>query len=239
MRLAQSPLARTKHPAPSDTVAVVDEQVWWSLPVDSPTYQAARRALDLVVTISLAPIIIAGIAILALIVRLDSPGPVIFRQKRIGKDGRLFTFYKFRTMWVDARRRYPDLYRYQYTPDEVATMKFKIQDDPRVTRAGQVLRKLSVDELPNFINVLRGDMTLVGPRPEIPEMAPYYTREQRAKFAVKPGITGLAQISGRGLLTLQATIAYDVEYVRRRSFWLDIMILARTLYATVVRLGAF
>ena len=199
-------------------------------------------------------------AIIALIIKLDSPGPVIFKQTRIGLDrrsgkgkppkgirdarkhdlkGRPFTFYKFRTMKVNARELYPELYRYKYTEAELKEFKFKLENDPRLTRVGRWLRKTSLDELPNFINVIKGDIALVGPRPEIPELSRYYTREQARKFSVKPGVTGLAQVCGRGDLKFHETIKYDIEYVRNKNFLYDMKLLFKTIIAVILRKGAF
>jgi lipopolysaccharide/colanic/teichoic acid biosynthesis glycosyltransferase len=172
-----------------------------------------------------APIMV----VVAIIVKTDTPGPALFRQTRVGRDGRRFTFYKFRTLYADAKQRFPELYAYRYTPDEVRNLKFKREEDPRITPAGRWLRKTTLDELPNFWNLLRGDVALVGPRPEIPEMVPHYTDEQLIKFSVRPGITGLAQTSGRGKLAFQQTIAYDVQYVNTRSLWLDVKLILRTI----------
>jgi lipopolysaccharide/colanic/teichoic acid biosynthesis glycosyltransferase len=160
-------------------------------------------------------------------------------RRRRDMAGRPFTFVKFRTMYVDARQRFPELYRYRYTEEEIRTMKFKLDPDPRLTRVGRVLRKTSLDELPNLWNVLTGGIALVGPRPEIPEMTPYYTEQQRLKFRVRPGVTGLAQIHGRGRLTFQETVGWDVEYVRRRSLGADVSILWQTAIAVMRRDGAF
>jgi lipopolysaccharide/colanic/teichoic acid biosynthesis glycosyltransferase len=177
--------------------------------------------------------------LVALAVRLDSPGPVLFRQLRVGRGGRLFTFVKFRTLFADSRQRFPHLYAYRYTPEEIEQLKFKVPDDPRVTRIGEWLRKTTLDELPNFWNVLVGDMALVGPRPEIPEMLPYYRDEHLVKFSVRPGITGLAQISGRGRLRFFETADLDVEYVKDRSLRRDLRILMRTISLIVRQDGAF
>jgi lipopolysaccharide/colanic/teichoic acid biosynthesis glycosyltransferase len=177
--------------------------------------------------------------LVAIIVRIDSPGPVMFRQHRVGKDGRLFNFYKFRTLYADAQERFPELYRYQYTQDEIEQLQFKREEDPRVTRAGTWLRKSTLDELPNFWNLVRGDVAIVGPRPEIPEMLKYYTPDQMIKFSVRPGITGLAQTMGRGRLKFQQTNAYDVEYVKKRSFWFDCKIVIRTIKLVSRLDGAF
>jgi lipopolysaccharide/colanic/teichoic acid biosynthesis glycosyltransferase len=177
--------------------------------------------------------------LIALIIRLDSPGPALFRQRRVGANGRLFWFYKYRTLYADAKERFPELYAYSYSPDEVLTLTFKREEDPRVTRVGRWLRKSTLDELPNFWNLLKGDIAIVGPRPEIPEMLKHYTPQQLLKFAVRPGITGLAQTHGRGHLAFQETIAWDLEYVRHRSLWLDIRIIFRTLRMLVTLDGAF
>ena len=175
----------------------------------------------------------------ALIIRLGTPGRALFFQKRVGIDGKLFDFVKFRTLYADAKTRFPKLYRYKYTEEELRGLKFKVSHDPRVTPQGQWLRKSTLDELPNFWNVLTGDMALVGPRPEIPEMLPYYDDEMLMKFTVRPGITGIAQISGRGRLGFYETVAMDVEYVKQRTFWFDIKIMAVTVRKIIMREGAF
>lgn len=200
---------------------------------------ATRRLLD--VTVAAIGLVISAplMLLLATIIRLSSPGPVLFRQQRVGRDGGLFTFYKFRTMYVDAPERFPDLYAYQYSEEQIRTMYFKVLDDPRLTWFGEHLRKTSLDELPNLWNVLRGDMSLVGPRPELPEMLPYYQPHQLEKFTVKPGVTGLAQVTGRAVLRFQETITADLAYCKNRSLWLDWCILARTVKTVLLRVGAF
>ena len=142
-------------------------------------------------------------------------------------------------MFVDARTRFPELHCYEYSDEEVQTIKFKLERDPRLTRFGRWLRKTSLDELPNFWNVLTGDMTLVGPRPEIPEMGKYYVENERRKFNVPSGITGAAQTSGRGLLSFRDTVQLDVDYVDRRSLRLDCYLCFRTLWVVLKRSGAF
>ncbi|MBN9657917.1 MAG: sugar transferase [Acidobacteria bacterium] len=194
--------------------------------------ESVVAAIGLVVT---APIML----LLALLIRLDSPGPALFRQKRVGKGGRLFTFVKFRTYYVDAKERFPEMYAYQYTPEQIEQLHFKIPNDQRATRMGRWLRKTTLDELPNLINVLLGDVALCGPRPEIPEMLPYYRPHELAKFAVRPGITGLAQISGRGRLSFRDTVSHDLDYVAGRSLSLDFKIIIRTIVLIVLRDGAF
>jgi len=174
----------------------------------------------------------------AVIIRWDTPGNPLFSQIRIGRNGRRFRFYKFRTLYADARTRFPELYTYRYRDEEIRTLQFKKDNDPRVTPAGRWLRKSTLDELPNLINVLTGDVALVGPRPEIPEMLPYYTEAQLLKFSVRPGLTGLAQVSGRNDLTFHETIAYDLKYVRTRSLSLDLRIFAKTALCILTRRGA-
>ncbi len=195
-------------------------------------FEVAFAVIVLVVTLPL-------MLLIALIIRLDSPGPVLFFQKRIGKGGKPFTFVKFRTLYADARTRFPELYAYKYSPEEMGELKFKVDNDPRVTRQGAWLRNTSLDELPNFWNVLTGDMALVGPRPEIPEMMGYYHDEMLLKFSVRPGVTGPAQIFGRGRLKFYQTVDYDLEYIQKRSVRYDLWVLFETLKKVLMRDGAF
>ena len=197
------------------------------------------RPLEIVVA-SVA--LVLGFPVMAtfwILIRLGTPGPVMFRQYRIGRGGKVFAFYKFRTMYADARQRFPELYAYSYSPEELDKFQFKVTEDPRVTPQGRWMRKTSLDELPNFWNVLTGDMALVGPRPEIPEMLPYYEGEMLEKFRVRPGVTGLAQVSGRGHLYFRETVELDVENVRKRGFLFDTVVFLRTLLSVVISKGAF
>ena len=195
----------------------------------------AERLIALVALIFLLPIIV----VLAILVKLDSPGPVLFRQWRVGLGGRVFRFTKFRTYLADAKQRFPELYSYSYSPEDLDGLHFKVPNDPRMTRLGAFLRKSTLDELPNFWHVLTGEMSLIGPRPEIPEMLPYYTKAELQKFTVRPGISGQAQISGRGLLDFRSTVAADVMYVQQRSLLGDIRIALLTIYKVFLRQGAF
>ena len=177
----------------------------------------AKRALD-VAGASVGLLVSAPfLAAAAAAVKLDDRGPVLYRQRRVGKDGREFDLLKLRTMVVGAERLGAG-----YAVDE---------GDPRITRAGRVLRRLSVDELPQLWNVVRGDMSLVGPRPTLAYQVERYTERQRRRLEVKPGITGWAQIQGRASLPWDERIELDVWYVEHRSFWLDLRILARTPFA--------
>jgi O-antigen biosynthesis protein WbqP len=185
-----------------------------------------KRLLDIIVSI-VALIVLTPLAItLALIIRLDDPGPVFFRQRRIGQHGRHFTMLKFRTMRVD-------------TPN-VSTEIMKAMGQSYVTRVGSFLRKTSLDELPQLWNILLGDMSFVGPRPALYNQADLIAlREAAGVHSVRPGITGLAQIIGRDDLDISTKVAYDREYVSKRSFWLDLWILWRTVAAVVSARGNY
>ncbi|HEU0119467.1 MAG TPA: sugar transferase [Bryobacteraceae bacterium] len=195
----------------------------------------AERSLALCILIILSPIL----CVVGLLVLLDSPGPVLFRQWRVGAGGRLFRFTKFRTYFTDARERFPELYNYSYGEKEIEQVCFKVPNDPRATRVGAWLRQTTLDELPNFWHVLTGHMALVGPRPEIPEMLPHYRDGELRKFTVRPGVTGLAQISGRGNLSFRETVAFDLAYVENQSLLEDLRILLKTAQCVVFRRGAF
>jgi len=237
-----------------------------SVPEETRLHAFIRRTIDIVLSVIVLILTIPVMIIIAILIRLDSPGPALFWQIRMTKcrrdkitqkylqctdkndpdcrrknamAGRPFKFVKFRTMYVDARERFPCLYEYKYTNDEIARMKFKVYGDPRVTRIGHFLRKTSLDELPNFWNVFIGDMTLSGPRPEIPEMSPYYTDEQLKKFRVAAGITGPAQIGGRGDLSFQDTINLDASYAVNRTLKGDSKIIWKTVLAVIKSRGAF
>jgi len=204
----------------------------------------------------------------AVLIRWDSPGSAFFFHTRPGRStvvrghellGRpdlepppggfeperfyyvpsYFRLVKFRTMYSDSRSRFPELYEYNFAPEQFRLEHGTHPNDPRVTRAGRILRKLSLDELPNLWSVLVGDMRLVGPRAEAPEVLRYYNPEEMYKFACKPGVTGLAQINGRGLLNWGETLAWDLKYVRTRTVWLDLKIILITLKCVIFRFGAF
>lgn len=195
----------------------------------------ALRALDVSLSATLLLLLLPVFAVIAVAVRLESPGPLIFRQKRVGKDGCEFPFLKFRSMIRDAEARRLGL----ENRNERGGPVFKIRDDPRVTRVGRVLRRWSLDELPQLINVLRGDMSLVGPRPALPSEVARYTPHQRRRLAVTPGVTGLWQVSGRARLSFEESVALDLAYIQRRSLALNLLILARTVPAVLNGDGAF
>lgn len=200
---------------------------------------AIQRVLEwcfaLFVVIASAPLI----AVLAVLIRLDSPGPVFFRHKRLGKGAQPFDFIKLRTFYADAKERWPESYAYQYTTSELDELFFKRPEDPRITPMGRWLRKSTFDELPNFWHVLTGDMNVIGPRPEIPEMLQYYKGAERRKFSVRPGISGLAQVSGRGRLNFRDTVRLDLEYVDNRSMKFDFKLFVKTTLSVLRLDGAF
>jgi len=207
--------------------------------VDEPELSGARkvvkalfdRGVALFALSVLAPVLLT----LAVLVRLTSPGPAIFRQERVGRGGGLFRVWKFRSMYVDAEARKAEL---QHLNEHDGVL-FKLRDDPRITPLGQVLRKYSLDELPQLINVLRGEMSLVGPRPPLASEVERYEGHAHRRLLVKPGITGLWQVSGRSDLSWDETVRLDLQYVENWSLGLDIVVLAKTVVAVVRGSGAY
>jgi exopolysaccharide biosynthesis polyprenyl glycosylphosphotransferase len=204
-----------------------------------PLGQGARvlkRAFDLTVA-SLALVMLAPLwIVVALLIKLDSTGPVLYRQERVGMDGRIFLFLKFRTMLTDADDREHREYQRRYiegSPDtnlgDSQRPVYKLHDDPRVTRTGRWLRRTSLDELPQLLNVLRGDMSVVGPRPPIPYEVEAYALWHRKRLDMKPGMTGLWQVSGRNRLSFDEMVRLDLFYIENWSLWLDLKIVLRTL----------
>jgi exopolysaccharide biosynthesis polyprenyl glycosylphosphotransferase len=187
--------------------------------------------LALVMVLLTAPIMI----LTALAIKLDSPGPVFFRQIRVGKWGEHFGCYKFRSMYTDAEQRLKELEALNEADGPV----FKIKDDPRVTRVGRAIRKLSIDELPQLFNVLKGEMSLVGPRPALPREVAQYEYDQIRRLHAMPGITGLQQVSGRSDVDFKRWVELDLQYIAEQSLWKDIEILLRTIPAVIWSKGAY
>jgi lipopolysaccharide/colanic/teichoic acid biosynthesis glycosyltransferase len=171
--------------------------------------------------------------LIALLIRIDSPGPALFAQERLRLNRDRFRFYKFRTMFVNARARFPHLYDYEAIVSVRGDSVLKEPGDPRLTRVGRWLRRMSLDELPNLWHVVRGELSLVGPRPELPELLGCYAPDQLHMFLVKPGLTGLSQTRGRSRLTVHQTIVLDNEYARRACMRLDLAILSSTVWAVL------
>lgn len=177
-------------------------------------YEMVKRPFDLIATLVLTVLLLPVLLLLALLIRIDSAGPVFFRQQRVGQDGKLFNLYKFRTMYVDAPK-------YAVSPTQ--------SNDPRITRVGRFLRRTSLDELAQLINVVKGEMSLVGPRPEMPFIVKQYTAAHRQRLRVKPGITGLWQLSADRAFQIHENIQYDLYYIRHRGIFMDFAILLHTL----------
>ena len=198
-------------------------------------YQVAKRAFDLAAAACGLILLLPLLPVIAILIKLDSPGPIIFTQRRVGKGGRVFTCYKFRSMVRDAESMRSKLSHL----NEATGPAFKIRDDPRVTEVGGFLRRSSLDEIPQLVNVLCGQMSIVGPRPQIPAEVELYEPWQRRRLEVKPGITCLWQIAGRSHIGFDEWMRLDLEYLRRRSLGLDLWILLRTLPAVIARKGAY
>lgn len=193
-----------------------------------------KRIIDFVLSligiIILSPIYV----ILFLAIKIDSKGPAVFKQVRVGKDEKDFVIYKFRTMIVDAEKKKA----LEIDPENINNFVFQSKEDNRITKVGAFLRKSSLDELPQLFNVLIGNMSLVGPRPEIPDVVKYYPESYRQRLMVLPGITGLAQINGRSEIELGKTVYFDLNYIKDFSIWLDIKILFGTVISVFKKEGA-
>jgi exopolysaccharide biosynthesis polyprenyl glycosylphosphotransferase len=207
--------------------------------VEQPDFRGAGKIVKGVVERMMAAfallMFLPMLALLALAIKIDSRGPVLFRQKRVGQHGQEFSVFKFRTMVVDADKMLSQLSML----NESDGLLFKMRSDPRVTRVGRFLRKYSLDELPQFVNVLRGDMSLVGPRPPLPSEVAQYDGDVARRLLVKPGITGLWQVSGRSDLSWEDGIRLDLFYVENWSLTSDMTILWKTLGAVIKSRGAY
>jgi lipopolysaccharide/colanic/teichoic acid biosynthesis glycosyltransferase len=196
--------------------------------------QLAKRIFDVALIVAALPILLPLMGVCALLIWLDDPGPVLFRQCRTGRGGHRFQMYKFRTMLTNAeelKQKYAHL-------NELTWPDFKITDDPRVTRIGRFLRQSSLDELPQIINILKGEISLVGPRPTSFDVSTY-SLWHTERLEVLPGLTGLWQVSGRSDVDFDERLRLDVEYIERQSLWLDLQIIVRTFTAVLNRRGAY
>ncbi len=205
---------------------------------------ASCRALDIVGSAILLIMLAPLLGLIAIAIRLDSRGPALFRQQRIGRDLKPFMVNKFRTMYNgvahDQHREFvTDLISGETPELQAPGPRYKMTKDPRVTRSGRLLRRSSLDELPQLWNVLRGEMSLVGPRPPIPYEVEQYPPHWFARFAVKPGLTGLWQVSGRSNVTLEEMVRLDVDYIQRRSLRLNVALIVRTVPAVLSTKGAW
>jgi lipopolysaccharide/colanic/teichoic acid biosynthesis glycosyltransferase len=198
-------------------------------------YDAAKRALDLILGTLILVLLLPVFPVIAVMIKLDSAGPVFFKQARVGKGGRIFNFYKFRSMYQDAeaQKRAVEALNEQEGP------VFKVRTDPRITSVGKFLRRSSMDEVPQILNVFRGEMSIVGPRPPLPSEVAQYQSWQRMRLEVLPGITCLWQISGRSHIGFDEWMRLDMEYLMSRSIRTDLSIFFKTVPAVIARKGAY
>jgi len=193
-----------------------------------------KRIVDLIVSTTLLIILSPLFTVIAAVIKITSPGSIFFQQTRVGYNGRMFTFLKFRTMVPDAEKMKEDL----LVLNEMDGPAFKIKNDPRITPVGRFLRKTSLDELPQLINVLMGQMSLVGPRPPLPDEVSQYNLEYRRRLSMKPGITCLWQVNGRNNISFEKWMELDMQYIDEWSLWLDFKILIKTIPAVLEGSGA-
>lgn len=199
-----------------------------------------KNFIDILSTLVFLPFAFLIGLVIALLIKIDTPGPIFYTQERIGKDGKKFKLYKFRTMYVDAEKRLKDLFKENETYLKDWNKRRKIPFDPRITRIGKFLRRFSLDELPQFINILKGEMSLIGPRPVTEEeLEKYYKEFKEIYYKVKPGLTGIWQVMGRNEIEYPVRVYLDVYYVLNWSIWLDIWILIKTIPAVISGKGAY
>ncbi len=203
-------------------------------------YQVTKQVLDIVICLAIIPVLVPVILGIVIAILLDSRGPVLFKQKRIGKDGKPFTIYKFRTMFhkFDDRHHREFMKQYIGGKTDQGNGSFKPPIEQQITRVGHVLRGASLDEMPQLLNVLRGEMSIVGPRPNVEWEVHTYEAWHRVRLQVKPGITGLAQVNGRSSIPFDELVRYDIEYVRNQSITLDVKIMIQTVTTVLKRSGA-
>jgi exopolysaccharide biosynthesis polyprenyl glycosylphosphotransferase len=196
---------------------------------------AVKRLFDIVTSAVLLMVLAPLFAIIAIAVRTDSPGPILFKQRRVGLNGRIFSLYKFRSMQLDAEAQLSALRK----ENEMQGPAFKLRNDPRVTPVGRFIRRHSLDELPQLWNVFRGDMSLVGPRPPMPDEVQLYDRKERRRLSMRPGLTCTWQVSGRNdIADFESWVQLDLEYIDNWSLGLDFSLLVRTVPAVVFGSGA-
>lgn len=194
-----------------------------------------KRILDIILSLMGIIVLLPVYLIISIAIKVDSKGPIVFKQIRVGKNRKNFVIYKFRTMVISAEGQK----KLDINPENMDKFIFQSKSDSRVTNVGKFLRNSSLDEIPQLFNVLLGNMSLVGPRPEIPEVVKYYPKDYYQRLLVLPGITGLAQISGRGEIELGKTLYYDLTYINNFSIWFDIKILFDTIFKVFRKEGAF
>ena len=201
----------------------------------APVHQRFKRMADVGLSIAALIVLFPVLILIVLGVKLTSKGPVIFKQKRVGLNGDVFNFYKFRSMVANAE----DLKSRLANKNEVSGPVFKMKHDPRVTKFGQFMRKHSIDEIPQLINVIRGEMSIVGPRPPVPAEVEKYESWQLRRLSVKPGLTCIWQVSGRSQISFDKWVRMDLQYIDNWSFWLDVKLIAATFSIVFTGRGAY
>lgn len=232
---AASPSGYAESRRGTTTSVTVDTLLLGGISSRRTAAKTAQRVFDLIFCSILLLLLWPVFGIIALLIKLDTPGPVLFKQMRVGKDGVEFPFYKFRSMVSDAEARRHLLEMHNERSGPV----FKMRNDPRITRVGRILRKFSLDELPQLINVLKGEMSLVGPRPALPTETAKYTPRQRQRLIALPGVTGLWQVSGRASLSFERSIELDLYSIEHQSMGLYFRILLMTIPAVLSGDGAY
>jgi lipopolysaccharide/colanic/teichoic acid biosynthesis glycosyltransferase len=231
---ARPPVLRRRSSRRLPSLHVALARHWWQWRISAD--EKIKRAFDVVFSAAVLLCISPLLAFVALLIKMEDGGPVFFKQVRVGRHGREFLMFKFRSMRVDAEQRLREL----LAKNEHKTgVTFKIKDDPRITRLGHWLRKFSLDELPQFWNVLIGDMSVVGPRPPVPREVALYTLADRRRLAVAPGITCIWQVSGRASIDFHGQVELDVRYIESRGFWRDLGIITKTVPAVLSGSGAY
>lgn len=215
-------------------IAMCWKQISWRVVVSFALF--LKRAFDIAASFLFLVVFAPLFLLIAILIKLEDGGPVLFAQRRVGRFGREFKMWKFRSMCIGAEAKMEDLLAKNQHQDGVT---FKIKDDPRITKIGKWLRKFSLDELPQFFNVLIGDMSLVGPRPPVPREVALYTVADRRRLLVAPGITCFWQIGGRSEIDFSGQVQLDVRYIESQSFWLDLIILFKTVPAVLFSKGAY
>ena len=202
--------------------------------LNRPVYEVFKRVLDFVLSLFALVILLPVFLVTAAAVKSDG-GNVIYKQKRVGKNNKLFDMYKFRSMCIGAENMRAELMKY----NEMDGPVFKIKNDPRITKVGKFIRKYSIDELPQLVNILKGDMSIVGPRPPLLDEVAQYTDYHRQRLMVTPGLTCFWQAYGRSDLSFEDWVDMDMKYIKRRSISLDISLIIRTVYAVIFNRGAY
>ena len=188
-------------------------------------YEVIKRIIDIVASFTGLIVLSPLMLVVSILIKLESKGEVIFKQKRVGLNGKEFYMYKFRSMVINAEELKAEL----ESQNEMSGPMFKMKDDPRITKIGKFIRKTSIDELPQLINVIKGDMSLVGPRPSLPKEVEEFETWMRERLEVKPGLTCIWQVSGRNNIDFEDWMKLDIKYVRERNFWLDIKLILKTI----------